>query len=83
MGFGLVIGFIELLQLVTASKDYALTVLHTSQTTIGHTWSSHSVTVFISRCLIAASNDGRTVHGLRYQLSQQQLRTTEPQRLSN
>jgi hypothetical protein len=30
MGFGLEIGFIELLQLVTTSKDYALTVLRTS-----------------------------------------------------
>jgi hypothetical protein len=29
--------FVELLQLVTTSKDYAGTVLHTSQITIGHT----------------------------------------------
>jgi hypothetical protein len=32
--------FIELLQLVTTTKDYALTVLHTSQITVGHTRSS-------------------------------------------
>jgi hypothetical protein len=52
MGFGSVIGFIESLQLVTASKDYALTVLHSSQITIGLTRSSQSVTVFTSRCLV-------------------------------
>jgi hypothetical protein len=33
-GFGLLIGFTEFLQLVTTSKDYSLTVLHTSQITI-------------------------------------------------
>jgi hypothetical protein len=36
MVFGSIIEFIELLQLVTTSKDYALTVLHTSQITIEH-----------------------------------------------
>jgi hypothetical protein len=56
----LVIGFIELLQLVTASKDYALTVLHTSQITMGHTRSSPSVTIFTSHCLVVASNCGRS-----------------------
>jgi hypothetical protein len=55
-GFGLVIGFNELLQLVTTSKDYAVTVLHTSQITIEHTRSSQSVAVFTSRCSIAASS---------------------------
>jgi hypothetical protein len=59
MGFGLIIGFIELLRLVTTSKDYALTVLHASQITIGHSSSSQSVTIFPSRCLVAASNSGR------------------------
>jgi hypothetical protein len=54
MGIGLVIRFIELLQLVTTSKDYAVTILHTSQITIGHTRSSHSATVFTSHCLVAA-----------------------------
>jgi hypothetical protein len=38
--FGLVIGFIGLIQLVTARKDYAVTLLHTSQITIEHTGSS-------------------------------------------
>jgi hypothetical protein len=45
---------------VTASKDYALTVLHTSQITIGHTRSSQSVTFLTNRCLVAASNGGRS-----------------------
>jgi hypothetical protein len=31
---GLVMGFIELLQKVTTSKDYAITVLYTSEITI-------------------------------------------------
>jgi hypothetical protein len=57
-GFGLVMRFIELLQLAATSMDYALTVLHTSQITIGHTRSSQSVTVFTSRCLVAASIGG-------------------------
>jgi hypothetical protein len=45
---------------VTTSNDYAVTVLHTSQITIGHTRSSQSVTVFTSRFLVAAFNDGRS-----------------------
>jgi hypothetical protein len=45
MGFGLVNGFVEFFQLVTTSKNYTLTVLHTSQITIGHTRSSQSVAV--------------------------------------
>jgi hypothetical protein len=48
MGFGLLIGFTEFLQHVTTSTDYALTVLHTSQITTGHTRSSQSVTVSTS-----------------------------------
>jgi hypothetical protein len=55
MRFGLVIGFIEVLQLIATSKDYALTVLYTSHITIGHTRSSQSVTVFTS-LLVMASN---------------------------
>jgi hypothetical protein len=43
MGFGLVVGFIELLQLITTSKDYGVTVLHNSRITIGHTRSTPSV----------------------------------------
>jgi hypothetical protein len=41
----LLIGFVEILQLVTTSEDHALTVLHTSQITIGPTWSSRSVSL--------------------------------------
>jgi hypothetical protein len=41
-------------------KDYALTVLHTSQITIGHTRFYQSVTAFASRCLVAATNGGRS-----------------------
>jgi hypothetical protein len=48
----MVIGFIELLQLANSSKDYALTVLHTSQITLDHP----SLLVFTSRCLVVASN---------------------------
>jgi hypothetical protein len=55
--FGLVIGLIELSHLVITSKDYVLSVLYTSQITIAHTRSSQSVTVLISRCLVAASNE--------------------------
>jgi hypothetical protein len=60
MGFGLEIGFIELTQLKITSKDYVLTVLHTSQITIGHNRSSQSITLCTSRCLIASSNSGRS-----------------------
>jgi hypothetical protein len=59
-GFLLVIRFIELLKVVTTRKDYALTVIHTSQITIGHTRSSQSVTVFTSHCLVASSNGGHS-----------------------
>jgi hypothetical protein len=61
MGFGLAIGFIGFLQLITTSKDYALTVLHTSQINIEHTRSSQSVTEFTSRCSVVASNGGNTL----------------------
>jgi hypothetical protein len=47
MGFGLVIRFSELLELVTTSKEYALSVLQT-----GHNRSSQSVTVLVSHCLV-------------------------------
>jgi hypothetical protein len=55
-----VITFIELLQPVTSSKYYAITVLHTSQNTVRHSRSHHLVTVFTSRCLVAAFNNGRS-----------------------
>jgi hypothetical protein len=56
MGLRSVIGFPELLQLITTSKNYALTVLRTSHITIRHTRSCQSVTVFTSHCLVAAFN---------------------------
>jgi hypothetical protein len=75
MGFELVIGFIETLRLLTTSKDFALTVLHSSQITIGHTRSSQSVTIVSSRCLVSASTadvplplGSGTVTGLSHQL---------------
>jgi hypothetical protein len=52
--FESVTGFIEHLQIVTTSKNYALTLLNTSETTIGHARSCQSLTVFISRCLVVA-----------------------------
>jgi hypothetical protein len=55
-GFGLVIVCIKPSMKVTTSKDYALTVLHISQITMGHARSSQSLTVFTSRCSITASN---------------------------
>jgi hypothetical protein len=56
----LVFRFIGLLQLETTSKDYAVTVIHTSQITIGHTRPSQSITVFINSCLVAAANGGHS-----------------------
>jgi hypothetical protein len=59
-GGWIVIGFTEFSQLVTTSKNYALTVLHDSQTTIGHTRCSQSVTIFNSDCSVTASDGGRS-----------------------
>jgi hypothetical protein len=50
--------FIGHLQNVTTSEDYALTVLHTSQITVGHTRSSQFITVFTNCCLVTAFNGG-------------------------
>jgi hypothetical protein len=47
---------IELLGLVTTSNDYAVTVVHISQIILEHSRSPQSVTVFTSRCLVAAFN---------------------------
>jgi hypothetical protein len=88
-GFGLVVGFVEHLQLVTTSKYYALTVLHTSQISIGHTRSSQSVTVFTSRCLAAAFDGGRSPSSGFPNCPRPQLPTPlgnssqQPQQLSN
>jgi hypothetical protein len=46
------------MQLITTSKDYAVTLLHISQITVGHAGSSQSVEVFTGRCLVVASNGG-------------------------
>lgn len=59
-GFELVFVFTELLELVTASKDCALTVLHISQITIGNFRSSKSVTIFICCSSVVASIGGRS-----------------------
>jgi hypothetical protein len=45
---------------MTTSKDYAVTVLHSSEITVGRNRSFHSVTVFTSRCLVAGSNGGHS-----------------------
>jgi hypothetical protein len=91
-GFGSATGFTELLQLVIMSKDYAFTVLHTSQITIGHIRSFQSVRVFTSHCLVVASN-GRCSPSsgfpdcpqpqLPTSFSKQQLTLTEHQQLTN
>jgi hypothetical protein len=60
--------FSELLQLVTTSKDYAFSVLHTSRITIGRIRSSQPDTVFTSRRLVAASNGGRFPNCPQFQL---------------
>jgi hypothetical protein len=55
MGFGLVIGFIELLHNVTTSNSSAITNSHTLQFTTACTKSFQS-TVFTSHRLVTASN---------------------------
>jgi hypothetical protein len=48
--FGLVLEFIEVLQLVTTSKDHALTLLQSSQISIGHCVLFSAA--YIKRCLV-------------------------------
>jgi hypothetical protein len=48
MGFGLVIGFIEHLQIVTTSNYSAITNSHTLQFTTEHTKSSQFVSLAVS-----------------------------------
>jgi hypothetical protein len=55
-----VIGFTEHLQLVNTSNYNTIANSHTSQITIGHTMSSRPITFFNSRCLVTASNGGRS-----------------------
>jgi hypothetical protein len=90
MGFGLVTGFTELLQLVTTSKDYALTIPHTSKITIGHTRSSQ-VRYSLHLPLLGISSKWWMLPFLwvpelspasATSFSQQQPTTTEPQRSS-
>jgi hypothetical protein len=61
MGLGLVIGFIELLQFVTTNKDYAVTVLHISQISIGHNSLSYSVTIFTGMVAIPLPLGSQTI----------------------
>jgi hypothetical protein len=69
MGYGLIIEFIEFVQLVATSKDYALAVLQASQITTGHARSSHSVTVFTSLLAMASNGGTHFPLGSRPQLS--------------
>jgi hypothetical protein len=55
MGFGLIIGFIESLQIVTTSKYSAVANSHTLQFITARTKSAQSA-VFTSRCLVTTSN---------------------------
>jgi hypothetical protein len=74
MGVGLVIGFTELLQLVTTSKDYVLTVLHTSQVTTDTLYllsllqSSYPLLGSGSKADVTLPLGSLTVPSLRYQL---------------
>jgi hypothetical protein len=65
-GFGLVIGFLELVQLIPTSKKYSLTLLHTSQITR----LSQSAVVLTNRCFVSAPLPlgSQTVPGLSYQI---------------
>jgi hypothetical protein len=72
---GLIIGFIENLELNSKCKDYALTDMQTSEVATKLPTSSQSLTDVASRCLVADSNYAYspplvplTVPGLRYYL---------------
>jgi hypothetical protein len=56
--FGLVIGFIELLQLLPTNKDNNAVIFYTLQKSLQDTLGLLSLTVFTSRCSIAASSSG-------------------------
>jgi hypothetical protein len=56
--FGLVIGFTEHFQKVTTNNHDSSIVLHTQKITV--TTSHIKSSVFTTRCLVAASNDGRS-----------------------
>jgi hypothetical protein len=57
MGFGLIIGFMEILQLVATTNYHALTNSCTRLHTTAHIMSS-SVTVFTNSCLGTVLNNG-------------------------
>jgi hypothetical protein len=61
--FGFVIGFIEHLQIVTTSNYSAIANSHTLQFITARSKSSQSA-VFNSRCLVTASNDGRSPYSV-------------------
>jgi hypothetical protein len=66
MGFGLVIGFSEHLEIITTNtRNYSAAINpNTLQVTIGHTSSQH-VRIFASSCLVADFNGGHsTVFGV-------------------
>jgi hypothetical protein len=58
-GFGLVIGFIELLENVI-NVSLALSLIHTLYSSLQHIMKSSQSAVFTSRCLAAASKGGRS-----------------------
>jgi hypothetical protein len=61
MGFGLVIRSTERILRLTTISYIAFTTLHTLQITTTQTKSSQSATSSSTRCLVAASNGGRTL----------------------
>jgi hypothetical protein len=89
-GFELIIGVTELQQLVTTSEHYAVTLLHTSHLTIGH--SKYPQPVSLHWPLLGSGFQRRTLpflwvlklsSGSATSSLQQLLTITEPQLLSN
>jgi hypothetical protein len=56
MGFGFVIGLINLIYFATRIKDHVFTALRSSLTAIGYTSSSQSVESFTTCCFVVASS---------------------------
>jgi hypothetical protein len=92
-GFRLIIRFIEHLctQFVTTSNCSAITNSHTLKFATVHNYVFSVCCVFTSRCLVTASNGGRSPSAgfpncslaSAITFSQQQLTTTEPRQSSN